>query len=45
MALRKPHNSWAGARPVNHDASKTTRQAKTANIAQWAKGYAELEAK
>ncbi|MDR3191334.1 MAG: hypothetical protein LBT80_09200 [Lactobacillaceae bacterium] len=44
MAKTKPHNSWAGARPVNHDANKAARQALTVNIQQWAKGKAELDA-
>ncbi|WP_169790291.1 hypothetical protein [Weissella kandleri] len=45
MAVRSPYNSWAGKRPVSHDANKKARQAEIVNIQAWAKGKAELETK
>lgn len=45
MAVKSPYNSWAGKRPVAHDAARKERAAEIVNIQQWAKGKAELEAK
>jgi hypothetical protein len=46
MAMKKPHNSWARARKVaTTDTAKAKRTAEVVNIAQWAKGKAELAPK